>query len=291
MPNWPDDYVKYVLKDLEKYNGKLTPIKASLFERLFKKKLAPTKLHPNPADEFSWESTGPNFQIIGDYAEQLRTNMALQLPLFEEPLIVEKTRPDGYMLVNGHHRWFASLRVRVPKVPVRIANLTHAEDIVAAINRSTNTMSVAFDLDEVLLVGENGFSAEPLTKRIGRKVIPERLRLGAVKAITELQSKGFDVWVYTASYQSEKYLNAMFNLYGVKVDGIINGIKRKKDKKAEEMITKSLEKYTHRLHIDNNSLVCTYVKDSDFDQFDLEGDADNWADSIVSTLEKIKYDN
>lgn len=290
MPKWPDDYVKYVLDDVEKYRGKTTPVKASLFERLFRKKLPTNKLHPNPVDEFSWDSTGPNFEIVSNYVEQIRYNLSLELPMFEEPIIVEKIKPDGYMLINGHHRWFAAIRAQVPKVMVRIANLTHAEDIVAAINRSVNTMSVAFDLDEVLLVGANGFAEETRVKKVGKKAIPEKLRKGAIEAITALQSKGFDVWVYTASYMSEKYINAMFSLYGLKVDGIINGIKRKRDKEAEKVIAESMKKYTHRLHIDNKSMVCTYVVKQDFDQFDFENGDEGWAKDIVATLDKIKLD-
>ena len=29
---------------------------------------------------------------------------------WEEPLIVEKVHPEGYMLLNGHHRWAAALK-------------------------------------------------------------------------------------------------------------------------------------------------------------------------------------
>lgn len=45
------DLMKYVLEDVRKYDGIRMPLKASFPERLFVRKLAGKKLHPNPDDE------------------------------------------------------------------------------------------------------------------------------------------------------------------------------------------------------------------------------------------------
>ncbi|MBP3241914.1 MAG: ParB N-terminal domain-containing protein [Oribacterium sp.] len=33
-----------------------------------------------------------------------------------DPIIVEKMYPDGYMILNGHHRWAAATRLGLKKV-------------------------------------------------------------------------------------------------------------------------------------------------------------------------------
>ena len=35
--------------------------------------------------------------------------MSLPDELLEDPIVVEKVHPDGYMILNGHHRWAASM--------------------------------------------------------------------------------------------------------------------------------------------------------------------------------------
>ena len=45
--------------------------------------------------------------------------------IVNEPIPVEKMYPEGYMILNGHHRWAAALRLGQPEIPVKIVNLTH----------------------------------------------------------------------------------------------------------------------------------------------------------------------
>ncbi|WP_022760235.1 ParB/RepB/Spo0J family partition protein [Butyrivibrio sp. AD3002] len=48
---------------------------------------------------------------------------------FSEPIVVEKVSPDGYLILNGHHRWAAARNAGLQNVPVEIVNLTQEDDI------------------------------------------------------------------------------------------------------------------------------------------------------------------
>ena len=86
-------------------------------------------VHPNPEDEFCFQDIGPNYKIISDYEQQILQARKNDTRIFSEPLTVQKMYPDGYMLLNGHHRWAAAVRLGEEKVPVRIVNLTTLNEV------------------------------------------------------------------------------------------------------------------------------------------------------------------
>lgn len=63
LSNFPE----YLKEEVKKYGGRMAPVKAGVFERLLTRKMAVTKLHPNPEDEFSQSEIGPNYSIIAKY--------------------------------------------------------------------------------------------------------------------------------------------------------------------------------------------------------------------------------
>ncbi len=83
-------------------------------------------------------------------------------------------------------------------------------------------MRVSFDLDEVLFVSPETHKTEPPLKFPLNKLYRERLRQGTPALIRGLQDMGYEVWVYTSSYRSEKYIRALFRCSGVVFDGIVN---------------------------------------------------------------------
>ena len=105
---------------------------------------------PNPEDEFTFPDIGPNMGIISSYVSQFVDNMKRGLPLMDEPLYVQKIRPSGYMLLNGHHRWAAALRLSIKKVPVSIVNGVYEADIKKILESSTHEKRATLDLDEII---------------------------------------------------------------------------------------------------------------------------------------------
>lgn len=76
-------------------------------------------------------------------------------------------------------------------------------------------MRVSFDLDEVLFVDPRRYEIEPVPNRLHGKLFRERLRKGTVRLIKELQRRGYEVWIYTSSHRSERYLNLLLGAYGI----------------------------------------------------------------------------
>ncbi len=115
-------FYRYVLDDIEQYGSKATVVRASLLERLLVRNVDPDRMHANPEDEFSKPSVGPNDRIINKYVQMIPQLLKFDEAVFPEAVIVQKIRPDGYMILNGHHRWAAALKTGLPKLRVTITN-------------------------------------------------------------------------------------------------------------------------------------------------------------------------
>ena len=111
-----------IREDLEKMQDKRETVKPNIFEKLFIKKALTSELHVNPEDEFTYANVGPNDAIMENYRQIARRNSSLGLPVFEEPVQVNKLRQGGYLILNGHHRWAGAVKARIPKVRISIVN-------------------------------------------------------------------------------------------------------------------------------------------------------------------------
>lgn len=286
MTLWPEDYTENVLKDIEKYNGVRKVVKANLFERCAIKHCAPERLHPNPADEFSQPDVGPNMGIVGDYAKQISYDLPRDLPIFKEPLIVQKMEPDGYLLLNGHHRWFAAVRMKVKKIHIKIINLIGEKDLSRMMNKTDNKKLASFDFDEVLLsIDEN--NQEPLRDSLFSRKFKERLRAGAPDVIKAFSENGYDICVYTAGYLTEDDFEDFFSMYDLKIDIVVNGINEKRNntsstsKTLKEMIR---DRYGLIVHVDNESVICTNHVTKDYDIYEINNVADTWSEGIKAII-------
>lgn len=82
-------------------------------------------------------------------------------------------------------------------------------------------MRISFDLDDTLICyGE--VPAEPGLSRWKRWRYPEPLRKGAVALLQTLSERGWQVWIYTTSYRSQRSVRGWLRSYGIVVGGVIN---------------------------------------------------------------------
>ena len=272
----------------------MIPVKAGLAERLLVKKAPVEKLHPNPDDEFSMPEVGPNDSIISEYMARYRQYGSMKKPdeIEEEPLMVEKVYPDGYMLLNGHHRWAAFWNLGVKKAPVSIVNLTQETDIEQMISASKHDRRATLDLDEVVFCREDEPSENPPKGFLGKK-FQERIRLGMPALLHYLSKHGYDIWVYSAKYYSLEYIREYFRIYTVKVDGIITGTARKTKedaaakKRVEHLFT---ERYAQTLHIDRDMVLRTFAASKEFEEYPVEETGTGWARAVVSIIRKLERD-
>ena len=280
----------FLQEEVAKQKGVAYPIKAGLFERLTVKQAACTKLHPNPADEFTFPDIGPNYEIISNYEKQILNNTRVKLPPFEEPIMVEKMHPHGYLILNGHHRWAAALRLKLKKIPVKIINLAQESDIKKILENSTHDKRATFDLDEVVFRSED---APHLEKKLGFPYSikhKRRIRLGIPALFYFLSKNGYDIWVYSANYDSIDDVRDYFRCYGVHVDGIITGMAKEKKSTAsnqagmEKLIA---NKYAVTLHVDNDMILRTQKNTGDFQEIPLDP-GENWSKEAIAAIGEIE---
>lgn len=152
-------------------------------------------------------------------------------------------------------------------------------------------MRVSFDLDEVLFVNPNTHKTEPDLTFPFNKIFKERLRFGAPDLIRKLQEQGFDVWIYTSSFRSERYIRTLFRMYHVKLNGVVNGTRHLKEvqgKRKEILPQKMPTKYRISLHIDDESVIVTAGKAYGFNVYQLNAQDDSWEEKILERVYKIR---
>ncbi|MBE5905132.1 MAG: HAD family hydrolase, partial [Pseudobutyrivibrio sp.] len=146
-------------------------------------------------------------------------------------------------------------------------------------------MRISFDLDEVLFVSPKTHKTEKALPFPFNKIYKERLRLGTPELINELQKLGYEVWVYTSSFRSEKYIKSLFRLYHVKFDGIVNAqrhIREVQGNNKNILPQKLPSKYRISLHIDDESIVCSLGRQYGYNTYQLEAQDDEWKEKILT---------
>ena len=115
-------FFAYVQEDLAAYEGKREVVKAGLVERLVVRRISVDDMHVNPDDEFCDPNVGPSDRIINEYVHEIPRLWNCQEPIFPSPVVVYKIKPEGYMILNGHHRWAAAVKSGLGKIRAAIIN-------------------------------------------------------------------------------------------------------------------------------------------------------------------------
>ncbi len=283
-------FSEFVQDEIKKYKGVAVPVKAGLPERLLVRKLPVDKLHPNPEDEFCDPEIGPNDEIIARYVHDISEAQKHTVSeAFEEPLMVEKMEPDGYMLMNGHHRWAAAKRMSMKKVPVKIVNLTSLSDVEKMLKSAKNDIRVTLDLDEVVFLSGEGAAEKALPFPLSL-MYKERLRLGIPALFHFFHTRGYDIWVYSSSPYSMDYVRSYFRAYRARLDGIItgSGIGNRSPEEKKQMEALIASHYAATVHVDLNSVVRIERESKQFRDYPLSGTDESWSREVMDVFGEMK---
>ncbi|MBR5343257.1 MAG: HAD family hydrolase [Oscillospiraceae bacterium] len=152
-------------------------------------------------------------------------------------------------------------------------------------------MRVSFDLDEVLFVSPETHKTEPALPFPLGLIFRERLRLGTPALIRELQELGYEVWIYTSSFRTEKYIRRLFRCYGVRLDGIVNGDRHLREVQRSNrtpLPQKMPNRYRISLHVDDESVVCSWGREYGFSTYQLNAQDDDWKEKIVQKAKDVQ---
>lgn len=285
----------FLQEEVNKVKGIYYPVRAGFLRRRFVRRVDIRKLHPNPNDEFCYPDIGPNYSIMSGYTSAYAkygtkpADMAYVDTPAKEPIEVEKTMPDGYMILNGHHRWGGAIQAGMSKISIRIVDLTRDTDIRKMLLQSKSDRRVTVDLDEVVFRPDNDPFLEKKLRFPLNRQFKERIRRGIPALFQALNGRGYDIWVFTSRYLSLDYLRYYFKRYHVHVTGIVTGTMRKgadEEKKAE---LKKLfeEKYSSTVTIDNEVVIRTRQGSPDFDEYRLSGSPETWSREVLDVFEKM----
>ena len=282
---------EFIAEEVKKYKGIYVPVKAGILRRAILRKARLSRLHPNPDDEFCMPKVGPNYRIISEYMQSFRL-AAHTRDYCEEPLTVEKVRPDGYLILNGHHRWAAALRMGFARIPIRIVDLTQDTDIKTILKNTKHDKRVTLDLDEVVFRKEGeGPLEKPLPFPAGR-VYKERLRLGVPALFHYLNTRGYDIWVYSAGYYSFDYIQRLFRKHHAHICSAVTGTARKtadnNEASKKELETMIANTYQHTVHIDNDMLLRISSRTREIEEHEITGAPEEWSRRVMEIMEKIE---
>ncbi|MBQ6359256.1 MAG: ParB N-terminal domain-containing protein [Clostridia bacterium] len=282
---------EFIASEVKKYKGVYVPVKAGILQRALIRWAPCASLHPNPDDEFCSPKVGPNYQIISEYMYSFRLERQSSKQYCEEPLIVEKIRPDGYMILNGHHRWAAALQLGFRRIPIEVVDLTQEMDIRNILQYSEHDKRVTLDLDEVVFRPEGDDPAEKPLPFPLRNIYKQRLRLGIPALFHYLNKKGYDIWVYSAGYYSADYIQRLFRKYGVHVNGAVTGTGRKTGEDRE--IRRELEalitaKYPETVHIDDAAVLRIFSQTKQVEEYNLGEGTEAWSKRVIDAMEAFE---
>nr|WP_330370146.1 ParB/Srx family N-terminal domain-containing protein [Butyrivibrio sp. MC2021] len=203
-----------------------------------------------------------------------------------EPIIVERMHPDGYMIINGHHRWAACAMMDM-KCNVSIVNLTQKNDIINLIENSTHDKRVSLDLDEVVFCP----SKEGYEKSLGfphSMFFKQNIRTGIPALFHYLKIHGYDIWVYSSNYYSYDTISRLLRLYHADVDGVVTGTKMLNKREGSSNIRKAVaEKYKFTLNINDSSVIKIYSNSDDFEEREMNLEESTWAKEVMEIVKEL----
>lgn len=282
-------FEQFIAEEVEKTRGRLVPVKASLAERMFVRKAHWKDLHHNPDDEFCFPSIGPNYGIISNYEEMIADSRRVGKAVWPEPIMVEKVLPAGYMILNGHHRWGAAVKMNYSPLAISIVNLTQETDVERMIARSRHDRRVTLDLDELVFCSD-GEEAEPPLSFPFSHWYKQRIRRGIPALLHYLGKLDYDIWAYSSDYYSYEYIRAYFRHYSVRFDGIITGMGRKGQvyEAANRRMSKMLyNQYGETLHIDRDTILRTGKSVKPYEVYRIEAGDDNWVQTVMKLIDGL----
>jgi hypothetical protein len=80
---------------------------------------------------------------------------------------------------------------------------------------------ISFDLDDTLICG-SAVPTEQLVSWWRRWAYGEPIRSGTKALLSELAGRRHELWIYTTSFRSPRYLRGWFSAFGIRLSGVVN---------------------------------------------------------------------
>ncbi len=143
-------------------------------------------------------------------------------------------------------------------------------------------LKVAFDLDDTLIIPNSEYVEDNSQYKLLTKIFKvEKLRLGTEEIFNFFEEENCELWIYTTSYRSIRYIKWLFLVHGIKLSGIIN------QEIHTQNVSLNISKYPPAFNIDilvdDSKGVLMEGNQNNFQVIQIDPEDLNW-------LEKIKID-
>lgn len=154
-------------------------------------------------------------------------------------------------------------------------------------------MRISFDLDDTLICYDPAVPREP--NRVPfwlQSWFNEPLRRGTVQLMRQLQSSGWDIWIYTTSYRSPGQVKRWFRFYGIDIAAVINQELHEqwvKRSPFQRYVSKFPPAFDIVLHVDDLEGVKLEGEENGFDVVVVDMTDEEWAAKVLmEAQEKAK---
>lgn len=148
-------------------------------------------------------------------------------------------------------------------------------------------MNISFDLDSTLIPNGKEFKTENRSG-IAKLFGIEEMRKGTCELISDLQSQGHKIHIYTTSYRTKRKIRFTLKYYGIKVSRIVNEKENRKVLKSWDInSSKFPPAFGFDLHIDDLKGVAIESKRFNFKAIIIEPTDKNWIEKIKRGIKNV----
>jgi hypothetical protein len=144
-------------------------------------------------------------------------------------------------------------------------------------------MRISFDVDDTLVCGP-AVPTEQLVPWWRRWSYDEAIRSGTRALMSELAARGHELWIYTTSYRSPRYLRRWFRAFGVRLSGVVNQARHDRDV-GEWGPSKFPPAFGIDLHVDDSEGVAEEGRRHGFDVLVVCPEDLQWAARVLEAVE------
>jgi len=152
-------------------------------------------------------------------------------------------------------------------------------------------LRISFDLDDTLFINPDKTPAEPGLPFLLSRLYPDRLRAGTVSLMHWLRENQIEIYIYTTSFRSERYIRKLFRHYHILIDVVINGARHAREvqgSKAEAMPSKYPSHYRIDLHVDDDVSVLENGRYYGFRVYLIEEHDPDWTEKLIRQIMRLK---
>ncbi len=150
-------------------------------------------------------------------------------------------------------------------------------------------MRISFDLDNTLICLQEHVPHEPnRVPWILRHWFSEPLRKGTVELLTELQKQGHELWIYTSSYRSRRYIRWFLRFHGIRIAGAVNQPIHERAWGRPNGPTKAPHLFGIEVHIDDSEGVAMEGRRHGFRVIQVDVNDLEWTQKISQAIAAVR---